>query len=170
VFGETWWDSHRVGCFACTSKADTARMPQQARNLLMQIDDGDRQVRFLIHHCDAKFPCAFDALLAGDDIKVIRTPFPGANANLVDAGAELPSRSWIRNRARSSRRVKLGLRAIRRLSDARVASSDVQSRSRPANVEPRGERAQLSDLAGVGIQGRGTRGAEHAQRVSLLPA
>jgi putative transposase len=73
--------SRRVEYFACTSKPDTAWMLQQARNLLMQLDDCERQVRFLIHDRDAKFPCAFDALLASEDIKVIRTPFQAPNAN-----------------------------------------------------------------------------------------
>jgi putative transposase len=55
-------------------------MLQQARNLLMELDDQDRQVRFLIHDRDAKFPRAFDALLESDGINVLRTP-PAPNAN-----------------------------------------------------------------------------------------
>jgi len=56
-------------------------MLQQARNLLMELDDRDGQVRFLIHDRDAKFPAAFDALLASEKIKVIRTPVQAPNAN-----------------------------------------------------------------------------------------
>jgi transposase InsO family protein len=73
--------SRRVEYFAITSKPDTAWMLQQARNLLMELDDHDRQVRFLIHDRDAKFPRAFDALLESDGINVIRTPVRGPNAN-----------------------------------------------------------------------------------------
>jgi putative transposase len=73
--------SRRIECFACTSKPNTAWMLQQARNLLMELDDRDRQVRFLIHDRDAKFPAAFDALLASEKIKVIRTPVQAPNAN-----------------------------------------------------------------------------------------
>ena len=47
----------------------------------MELGDRDRQVRFLIHDRDAKFPRAFDALLAGEKIKVIRTPVQAPNAN-----------------------------------------------------------------------------------------
>jgi putative transposase len=54
---------------------------QQARNLLMELDDRDRRVRFLLHDRDAKFPRAFDALLANEQIKVIRTPVQAPNAN-----------------------------------------------------------------------------------------
>jgi putative transposase len=56
-------------------------MLQQARNLLIDLDDRDRQVRCLIHDRDAKFPRAFDTLLAGEEIKVIRTPVRAPNAN-----------------------------------------------------------------------------------------
>lgn len=56
-------------------------MLQQARNLLMELEESDRGVRFLIHDRDAKFPRAFDALLASEKIKVIRTPVQAPNAN-----------------------------------------------------------------------------------------
>src|SRR5215217_870452 len=66
--------SRRVEYFAITSKPDTAWMLQQARNLLIELDDHDRQVRFLIHDRDAKFPRAFDAFLENDRITVIGRP------------------------------------------------------------------------------------------------
>jgi hypothetical protein len=46
--------SRRVEHFALTSKPDTVWMVQQARNLLMALDDHDRQLRFLIHDGGAK--------------------------------------------------------------------------------------------------------------------
>jgi transposase InsO family protein len=73
--------SRRIEYFACTSNPNTAWMLQQARNLLMELDDRDPQVRFLIHDRDAKFAFAFDALLASEEIKVIRTPVQAPNAN-----------------------------------------------------------------------------------------
>jgi putative transposase len=73
--------SRRIEYVAVTSKPATAWMLQQARNLLMTLDDPDRQVRFLIHDRDAKFPRAFDALLESENIKVIRTPVKAPNAN-----------------------------------------------------------------------------------------
>ena len=73
--------SRRIEYFACTGSPNTAWMLQQARNLLMDLDDRDRQVRFLIHDRDAKFPRAFDALLESEKVKVIRTPVQAPNAN-----------------------------------------------------------------------------------------
>jgi transposase InsO family protein len=71
----------RIEYFALTSKPDTAWMLQQASNLHMELDDRDKQARFLLHDRDAKFPRAFDALLESDGIKVIRTPVRAPNAN-----------------------------------------------------------------------------------------
>jgi transposase InsO family protein len=73
--------SRRVEYFALTSKPNTTWMLQQVRNLLMELDDRNRQVRFVIHDRDAKFARAFDALLESDGIKVIRTPVRAPNAN-----------------------------------------------------------------------------------------
>lgn len=73
--------SRPVEYLAITSKPDTARMLQQARNLPMEHDDHNRPARFLIHDRDVKFPAAFDALLARESIKVIRTPVQAPNAN-----------------------------------------------------------------------------------------
>jgi transposase InsO family protein len=73
--------SRRIEYLTITSKPDTAWMLQQGRNLLMDIDDRDQQMRFLIHDRDAKFPRAFDALLESDGMKVIRTPVRAPNAN-----------------------------------------------------------------------------------------
>jgi putative transposase len=73
--------SRRVEYVACTSNPNTAWMLQQARNLLMELNDRGRRVRFLIHDRDRKFPRAFDALLASEEIGVIRTPVQAPNAN-----------------------------------------------------------------------------------------
>jgi transposase InsO family protein len=73
--------SRRIEYVACTGKPNTAWVLQHARNLFMDLDDRERQVRFLIHDRDAKFPPAFDALLESENIKVIRTPVRAPNAN-----------------------------------------------------------------------------------------
>ncbi len=73
--------SRRIEYVACTSNPDAAWMLQQARNLLMDLDDRGRAPRFLIHDRDTKFAAAFDGIFAGEDITVIRTPVQAPNAN-----------------------------------------------------------------------------------------
>jgi putative transposase len=73
--------SRRVEYVACTSNPDGAWMLQQARNLLMNLDERGQWPRFLIHDRDAKFSRGFDAIFHGDEIKVIRTPVQAPNAN-----------------------------------------------------------------------------------------
>jgi putative transposase len=65
--------NRRIEYFAVTSRPDTAWMLQQARNLLMELDERNEPARFLIHDRDTKFPAAFDALLATGNITAIRT-------------------------------------------------------------------------------------------------
>jgi putative transposase len=73
--------TRRVEYVACTSKPDTAWMTQQARNLLMDLDDRSRRPRFLIHDRDTKFSRAFDAIFRSEGIEIVRTPIQAPNAN-----------------------------------------------------------------------------------------
>jgi transposase InsO family protein len=56
-------------------------MLQQARNLLIDLDDRGQRPRFLIHDREAKFSCAFDAVFRSDGMRVIRIPLKAPNAN-----------------------------------------------------------------------------------------
>ncbi len=73
--------TRRVEYVACTSKPDTAWMTQQARNLLMDLDDRGQTPRFLIHDRDTKFSRAFDSIFRSEGIEIIRTPVQAPNAN-----------------------------------------------------------------------------------------
>ena len=73
--------SRRIEYVACTSIPDGAWMLQQARNLLMNLDDDNERPRLLIHDRDTKFSRAFDTIFNGDGIRVIRTPVRAPNAN-----------------------------------------------------------------------------------------
>jgi putative transposase len=73
--------TRRVEYLACTSNPDAAWMAQQARNLLMDLDDSGQHARFLIHDRDTKFSRAFDGIFQSEEIAVIRTPIRAPNAN-----------------------------------------------------------------------------------------
>jgi putative transposase len=73
--------SRRIEYVACTSNPDTTWLIQQARNLLMDLDDRGQRPRFLIHDRDKKFSRAFDAIFEGNAITTIRTPIQAPNAN-----------------------------------------------------------------------------------------
>jgi transposase InsO family protein len=77
----TWLGSRRIEYVACTSNPDGVWMLQQARNLLMNLDDRGQPLRFLIHDREGKSSRAFDALVRSDGIRVIRTPVRAPNAN-----------------------------------------------------------------------------------------
>jgi transposase InsO family protein len=73
--------SRRIEYVACTSNPDGAWMLQQARNLLMNLDDRGQRPKLLIHDRDTKFSRAFDAIFGGEAVRVIRTPLQAPNAN-----------------------------------------------------------------------------------------
>jgi putative transposase len=56
-------------------------MTQQARNLLMDLDDRSQRPRFLIHGRDTKFSRVFYAIFGSEGVKIVRTPIQAPNAN-----------------------------------------------------------------------------------------
>ena len=66
--------SRRVHLAGITANPDGAWVTQQARNLLMRLDDEGVQVRFLIRDRDSKFTRHFDQLFESERILVIRAP------------------------------------------------------------------------------------------------
>lgn len=72
--------TRRIEYVACSSNPDGRWVAQQARNLVMQLDD-EQTFRFLIHDRDTKFSHAFDEIFRTEGIRVIRTPVQAPNAN-----------------------------------------------------------------------------------------
>jgi hypothetical protein len=64
-----------------TANPDAAWATQQARNLLLALEERRRRVRFLLRDRDAKFCRAFDDVFRAEGTEVLLTPVQAPNAN-----------------------------------------------------------------------------------------
>jgi putative transposase len=75
--------SRRIRVLGATEHPVQSWAAQQARNLLMDLDDAGIRVRFVLHDRDASFSAAFDAVFQSAGIRVIRSAVQAPRMNSI---------------------------------------------------------------------------------------
>jgi transposase InsO family protein len=76
-------DTRLVRIAGVTAKPVTGWVTEQARNLSMELADQASTVKFLIRDRDSKFTSSFDAVFAGDGVRIVRSPACAPRANAI---------------------------------------------------------------------------------------
>jgi putative transposase len=143
--------TRHVHVLGVTAHPNGAWTVQQARNLLMDLEERATQFRFLVRDRAGQFTDAFDAVLAGAGIEVVKIPPRSPRAN---AYAE----RWVRTaRAEVTDRMLIaGPRHLRAVLAEYVAHYNHHRPHRARNLRPPDggdiSKAPVTDLATVRIQ------------------
>ena len=76
-------DTRRVRIAGITANPLAAWVTQQAQNLSTELADQANAITFLIHDRDTKFTASFDAVIAPEDTRIIKTPVRAPQANAI---------------------------------------------------------------------------------------
>jgi putative transposase len=75
--------SRRIRVLGVTTHPSAAWVGQTARNLVMDLDDADCKVKYLIRDRDGKYPGMFDAILADAGINVVLSGIQAPRMNSI---------------------------------------------------------------------------------------
>jgi putative transposase len=95
--------TRRVRLLGATGHPVQSWVVQQARNLLMDLDDAGMRVKFVLHDRDATFTAAFDAVFRAAGARVVRSGVQAPRMNSImerwigSCRRELPDRTLIWN-------------------------------------------------------------------------
>ena len=73
--------TRRILWFGVTENPNQEWVSQQARNITWELQEQGSQAKYVICDHDKKFPFAFESVLAGEGVRVIRTPLQAPKAN-----------------------------------------------------------------------------------------
>ena len=80
--------TRRIRILGATEHPVQSWVVQQARNLLMDLEDAGTRMRFALHDRDASFTAGFDAVFQATAAVL---PWPAASAEGLDGGWVIPS-------------------------------------------------------------------------------
>ena len=75
--------TRRVRILGATGHPAQSWVVQQARNLLMDLDDAGTSVKFILHDRDASFTAAFDAVVQAAGARVVRSAVQAPRMNAI---------------------------------------------------------------------------------------
>ena len=82
--------TRKIYVSGCTTNPDTTWITQQARQLVRELKENDREKAYLIHDNDTKFTSSFDNVFSSEGIDIVHTPYQAPKANGI-------AERWVRS-------------------------------------------------------------------------